>query len=298
MTITTIPPRIHVLAKPTGAKCNLGCAYCFYLEKDQLYPDSRFRMSDEVLESYIVQLIESHRSNTVSVTWQGGEPTLMGVDFFRRAIAFQKKHARPGMTFENSLQTNGTLLTDEWCKFLRENDFLVGISIDGPRELHDAYRVDRAGKPTFDSVMRGLGLLQAHEVDYNILVSVNRRTADYPLAIYKFFRDEADSDWLQFIPVVERVGESGVSDRSVTPEQWGDFLVAVFDEWAGNDVGRMFVQIFEAAVSKWMACPRRECAFSNRPVATPSPSSTTGISIPATTSSTPTICWATSRSPK
>ena len=212
-------------------------------------------MSDDVLERYIVQLIESHRSNSVTVTWQGGEPTLMGVDFFRRAIAFQEKHARPGMTFENSLQTNGTLLTDEWCEFFRENSFLVGISIDGPRELHDTYRVNRAGKPTFDAVMRGLALLQKHEVDHNILVSVNRKSADYPLEIYRFFRDEAESDWLQFIPVIERVGETGVSDRSVTPEQWGEFLVTVFDEWACNDIGRMFVQTFEAAVSKWMGMP-------------------------------------------
>ena len=252
---SSIPPRFHVLAKPTGSKCNLDCAYCFYLKKEQLYPDSRFRMSDEVLERYIVQLIESHRSNIVTVTWQGGEPTLMGIDFFRRAIAFQKKHARPGMTFENSLQTNGTLLTDEWCQFLRNNDFLVGISIDGPRELHDAYRVNRVGKPTFDAVMRGLGLLQKHEVEHNILVSVNRRNADHPLEIYRFFRDDVGADWLQLIPVVERVGESAVSDRSVTPQQWGNFLVTIFDEWASNDVGRMFVQTFEAAVSKWMGMP-------------------------------------------
>ena len=255
VTNATIPPRIHVLAKPTGSKCNLDCAYCFYLEKEQLYPDSRFRMGDEVLERYIVQLIESHRSDTVTVTWQGGEPTLMGVDFFRRAVAFQRKHARPGMRFENSLQTNGTLLTDEWCEFFGENGFLVGISIDGPRELHDTYRVNRAGKPTFDSVMRGLRLLQAHEVDHNILVSVNRNNAAHPLEIYRFFRDEVLSDWLQFIPVVERVGESEATDRSVTPEQWGEFLVTVFDEWAANDVGRMFVQTFEAAVSKWMGMP-------------------------------------------
>ena len=273
---TTIPPRIHVLAKPTGSKCNLDCAYCFYLDKERLYPDSRFRMSDEVLESYIVQLIESHSSNTVTVTWQGGEPTLMGVDFYRRAIAFQQKHARPGMTFENSMQTNGTLLTDEWCEFFRENNFLVGISMDGPGELHDAYRVNRKGKSTFDSVMRGLRLLQKHKVDYNIgrkdteLVSVNRLNADFPLEIYRFFRDEVGADWLQFIPVGERVGEPepplvrigpAVSDRSVTPTQWGEFLIAVFNEWVSHDVGHMFVQTFEAAVRKWMGIPSGMCIF-------------------------------------
>ena len=255
MATASIPPRIHVLAKPAGPKCNLDCAYCFYLEKDQLYPDSRFRMSNEVLETYIAQLVDSHRSDTVTVTWQGGEPTLMGVDFYRRAIEYQVKHARPGMSFENSLQTNGTLLTDEWCEFFRENNFLIGISVDGPRELHDTYRIDRTGRPTFDSVMHGLELLQTHEVDYNILVSVNRTNADYPLEIYKFFRDEVGADWLQFIPVVEHEGAGEVSDRSVTPEQWGNFLVTVFDEWVSNDVGRLFVQTFEAAVSKWMGMP-------------------------------------------
>ena len=155
MTQTSISQRIHVLAKPTGSTCNLNCSYCFYLQKEQLYPGSRFRMSDEVLESYISQLIECHRTDTVTVAWQGGEPTLMGVDFYRRAIALQEKYRRPGMRFENTLQTNGTLLNDEWCEFLRKNNFLVGISIDGPRRLHDTYRVDRAGKPTFDRAMRG-----------------------------------------------------------------------------------------------------------------------------------------------
>ena len=270
MTTATIPPRIHVLAKPTGSKCNLDCAYCFYLKKEKLYPDSRFRMTDEVLETYIRQLIESHQSNTVTVAWQGGEPTMMGLDFFRKAIAYQKKHARPGMTFENTLQTNGTTLTDEWCEFLKENDYLIGISIDGPRELHDTYRVTRDGRPTFDHVMRGLRLLQKHDVDYNVLVSVNRINADHPLEVYRFFRDEVKTDWLQFIPVVERVdgGEvspflkgTAVSERSVTPEQWGHFLTTIFDEWVRNDVGRLFVQTFEAAVRNWMGLPSGMCVF-------------------------------------
>ena len=156
MTTPTAPPRIHVLAKPTGAICNLDCSYCFFLDKELLYPGSRFRMPDDVLEAYIRQLIESHRSNQVTVAWQGGEPTLMGIDFFQRAIAYQEQYKRPGMTFENTMQTNGTLLDDAWCEFFREHDFLIGISIDGPRHLHDTYRVDKGGKPTFDAVMRGL----------------------------------------------------------------------------------------------------------------------------------------------
>ena len=151
-----------MLAKPTGAACNLACAYCFFLDKELLYPDSRFRMSDEVLEAYIRQLIEAHGGNQVTVAWQGGEPTLMGLEFYRRAIEVQKKYARPGMTFENTMQTNGTLLDDEWCEFFKENDYLIGISIDGPRHLHDTYRLDKGGGPTFDRVMRGLRLLQKH----------------------------------------------------------------------------------------------------------------------------------------
>jgi uncharacterized protein len=257
----TIPPRIHVLAKPTGSVCNLNCSYCFYLRKELLYPGSSFRMSDEVLEKYICQLIESHHSDKVTVAWQGGEPTLMGVDFYRRAIELQEKYRRPGMTFENTMQTNGTLLNDEWCEFLRENDFLIGISIDGPRELHDAYRVDKRGMPTFDNAMRGLRLLQKHGVEYNVLVTVNRTNADRPLDVYRFLRDEAGSSWMQCIPMIERLSEGAVtpyqqgttvSDRTVESEQWGGFLIAIFDEWVGRDVGNIFVQTFEAAVRSWL----------------------------------------------
>ncbi len=261
MTSNKTPPRIHVLAKPTGAICNLDCSYCFFLDKEALYPGSRFRMSDEVLESYIRQLIESHRTDKVTVAWQGGEPTLMGIDFYRRAIACQEKYKKPGMSFENTMQTNGTLLDDEWCEFLRENNFLIGISIDGPRELHDTYRVDKGGRPTFDAVMRGLRLLQKHGVEYNILTTVNRVNGDYPVEVYRFLRDEARTSWIQFIPVVERINEDGatlvqqgstVSDRSVTPEQLGSFLSDIFDEWVRNDVGKVFVQTFEAAVRNWL----------------------------------------------
>ena len=271
MTTHPIPPRVHVLAKPTGAACNLDCAYCFFLNKERLYPGSRFRMSDEVLENYICQLIASHRSSQVTVAWQGGEPTLMGLDFYRRAIDLQEKYRKPGMRFENTMQTNGTLLDDEWCAFLRENDFLVGISIDGPRKLHDVHRVDKRGRPTFDRVMRGLRLLQKHGVEYNILVTVNRVNAGDPLAVYRFLRDEAGTSWMQFIPAVERLNEEGislyqegtaVSDRTVQPEQWGDFLNAIFDEWVRHDVGKVFVQTFEAAVRNWLG-PRSSgmCVF-------------------------------------
>jgi uncharacterized protein len=261
---TNAPPRIHVLVKPTGAACNLACAYCFFLDKELLYPDSKFRMSDEVLEAYIQQLVEAHRSNHVTVAWQGGEPTLMGLEFYRRAIEYQKRYARPGMTFENTMQTNGTLLDDEWCEFFKENDYLIGISIDGPRHLHDTYRLDKGGGPTFERVMRGLRLLQKHGVEYNILVAVNRTNADHPLEVYRFLRDEAQTTWIQFIPVVERIDDQGhtiyqkgtrVSERSVRPEQLGRFLIQIFDEWVRHDVGRVYVQTFEAAVRNWLRMP-------------------------------------------
>jgi len=266
----TTPPRFHVLAKPSGATCNLACSYCFFLDKELLYPNSKFRMSEETLEAYIQQLIAAHRSNQVTVAWQGGEPTLMGVDFYRKAIQFQEKYRRPGMTFENTMQTNGTLLNDEWCEFLKENNYLIGISIDGPRHLHDAHRVDKGGAPTFDKVMRGLRLLQKHGVEYNVLTTVNRVNADYPREVYHFLRDEVGTEWIQFIPVVERMNPDGlnltqvgdhVSPRTVRAEQFGRFLIQVFDEWVTNDVGKLFVQTFEAALRNWMRMPPGICVF-------------------------------------
>ena len=171
------PEAFHLLAKPTGAICNLDCAYCFFLDKEVFYPGSNFRMSDEVLERYIRQLIESHQVDRVNIAWQGGEPTLMGLDFYRRAMELAEEHRRPGMTFLHTMQTNGTLLDDEWCAFFKAHNFLIGISIDGPRKLHDVYRVDKGGAPTFDNVMRGLRLLQKHEVDYNILTRTGLQCA-------------------------------------------------------------------------------------------------------------------------
>ena len=244
-----------------GAICNLDCAYCFFLDKEVFYPGSKFRMSDDVLEQYIRQLIESHQTDSVNIAWQGGEPTLMGLDFFRRAMALVEKYRRPGMRFLHTMQTNGTLLDDEWAAFFKEHNFLIGISIDGPRALHDVYRVDKGGKPTFDRVMRGLRLLQEHGVEYNILTTVNRVNGDYPLEVYRFLRDEAGTDWMQFIPVVERINVDGltlyqeggtVSERSVLPEQFGRFLSTIFDEWVRHDVGRIYVQTFEATLRNWL----------------------------------------------
>ena len=257
----TIPPRIHVLAKPTGSVCNLSCSYCFYLSKEQLYPGSSFRMSEEVLEKYLRQLIESHHDKTVTVAWQGGEPTLMGVNFYRRAIELQEKYRRSGMTFENTMQTNGTLLNEEWCEFFRENNFLVGISLDGPKHLHDTYRRDKKGRQTFDRVMNAVRLLQKHSVEHNVLVTVNRKNAEHPLQVYRFLRDDVGARWMQFIPSIELLREESltphrhlapVSVRTVKPEQWGSFLIAIFDEWVGRDVGKTFVQTFEAAVRMWL----------------------------------------------
>jgi len=258
------PPAFHLLAKPTGAVCNLDCKYCFYLPKERLYPGSRFRMAEELLETYIRQLIESHQTPEVTVAWQGGEPTLMGLDFFKLSVEYAEKYKKQGQTISYTMQTNGVKLDDEWCAFFKEHHFLIGISIDGPRELHDAYRVDRGGQGSFDRVMRGLRLLQKHGVEYNILTTVNRINADYPLDVYRFNRDEAGTDWMQFIPVVERINENGlalyqegttVSERSVLPEQLGIFLSTIFDEWVRNDVGQVFVQTFEAAARNWLGLP-------------------------------------------
>ena len=255
------PPAFHMLAKPTGAICNLDCAYCFFLDKEVFYPGSKFRMSDATLEQYIKQLIEAHQVDEVTVAWQGGEPTIMGLDFYRRAMTLVEKYRRPGMRFLHTMQTNGTLLDDDWVAFFKEHNFLIGISLDGPRVLHDVYRVDKGGGPTFDKVMRGIRLLQEHGIDYNVLTTVNRVNADYPLEVYRFLRDEVGTTWMQFIPVVERINEDGltlrqegdqVSDRSVHPEQFGRFLSTIFDEWVQHDVGQIFVQTFEAALRNWL----------------------------------------------
>jgi uncharacterized protein len=263
----SLPRAFHVMAKPSGSACNLRCEYCFFLKKEKLYPNSNFRMSDEVHEAYIKQLLSAHQVPQITVAWQGGEPTLMGLDFFRRSLELQKKHKKTGTRIENTFQTNGILLNDDWCRFFHDNRFLVGLSMDGPQQLHDHYRKDRGGHGTFDRVMRAARLLQEHEVEFNILCTVNRKNADHPLRVYRFFRDELQAQYLQFIPVVERDNESGfqegckVTDRSVRPAQWGRFLIEIFDEWLKRDVGRMFVLNFDGALAGWLGMAGTVCIF-------------------------------------
>ena len=258
------PPAFHLLAKPRGAICNLDCKYCFYLSKEELYKGSSFRMTDEMLETYIRQLIESHNVPDVTVAWQGGEPTLMGLDFFRRSIVYEKEYAKPGMQIQNTIQTNGTLINDEWAAFFKENNFLVGLSIDGPREMHDYYRVDRQGEPTFDKVMRGLSFLQKHGVEWNALTTIHHANADHPVEVYRFLRDECKAEFIQFIPIVERLtpDRNMVTERSTTAEQYGKFLVGVFEEWVKRDIAKVYVQMFDVALANWHGEPSGLCVHS------------------------------------
>ena len=277
----------HLLAKPTGAVCNLDCKYCFFLSKEMLYPGSRFRMADELLETYIRQLLESQASNEVIVGWQGGEPTLMGLPFFERSVELVERFKKPGQQVSYTMQTNGTKLDDRWCRFLKKHKVLVGLSVDGPKALHDVYRVDKGGKGSFDDVMRGWRCLNDRGVDVNILCTVHAANAGHPLEVYHFFRDELKTRFVQFIPIVERVtpqllpiankgwGERGsdprplyllegnqVTERSVGSEQWGRFLIGVFDEWVKADVGTVYVQMFDAALASWVGAPPSMCIFS------------------------------------
>jgi uncharacterized protein len=250
----------HVLVKPRGPVCNLACRYCFYTSKVDLYRDSSFRMSDDVMEAYLRQVIQAHEGPEVTIAWQGGEPTLMGLDFFRRSIGLQRKLLRPGQRAFNTIQTNGTMLDDDWCAFFRENDFLVGISVDGPKELHDEFRVDLVGKPSFERVMKGVRLLQKHKVEHNALVTINSANSDHPLKVYRFLRDDAGFRFIQFIPIVERVpGKSKATAESVTPGKYGRFMVGVFDEWVKRDVGEVFVQSFDSALANWHGEPPSVC---------------------------------------
>lgn len=274
VTVPDAPAAFHVMAKPTGAICNLNCEYCFFLSKELLYRGSRFRMAEDLHETYIQQLLESHQhASEVVVAWQGGEPTIMGLDFFRRSIELQRKHARPGQRVINTLQTNGTLLDADWASFLKEHGFLVGVSIDGPREVHDRYRVDKGGKPTFNRVLRGLDHLRRHGVDWNVLTCVHATNGDLGSEVYKFLRDKVGAHFIQFIPVVERrtaesiltTNDEGdtkgdwlytqegdlVSNRSVLPDQYGRFLIDVFEEWVRRDIGSIYVQMFDTALAHW-----------------------------------------------
>lgn len=276
------PRPFHLLAKPTGAVCNLDCAYCFFLSKEMLYPGSAFRMADELLEQYVRQLLEAHSGVAeVQVAWQGGEPTLMGVEFFRRSIELVDRYLQPGQRAAYSIQTNATLLDDEWAAFFREHRFLVGVSIDGPRELHDAFRVNKGGAGSFDQVMGGLGHLRAAGVEWNALTTVHATNGDRGREVYRFLRDECDARFVQFIPIVERVAEAAldgsvpwsswrdrpfytqegdrVTGRSVTGEQYGRFLIDVFEEWVRRDIGEVYVQMFDVALANWVGEPPSLC---------------------------------------
>ena len=270
-------PSFHIMTKPIGPICNLDCKYCFYLEKENLYPNTRhWAMAPEVLERYIEQYIAAQPIDEVHFAWQGGEPTLLGVDFFRSVIALEQKYAS-GKTIHNALQTNATLIDDEWGQFLAEHNFLVGVSIDGPQELHDHYRVDKGNAATFDRVMRGIRKLQDQMVEFNTLTVVNRHNSNYPLEVYRFLK-EIGSGFMQFIPVVERKaterGADGlvliqpsfdrsaeVTEWSVEPLAYGRFLAEIFDEWVKRDVGRYFVQQFDVALESWLGMKASLCVF-------------------------------------
>lgn len=259
------------MVKPRGASCNLECAYCYYLGKRGLYPSSSFRMSDELLLIFTREYIRAQRVPEVVFSWQGGEPMLAGLDFFRRAMELQRRFRRPGMHIANTIQTNGTLLDDEWGRFLRANGFLVGLSLDGPRDMHNVYRRDGAGEPTFERVMAGLSVLKRHRVDFNILTCVHAANAEHPTEVYQFLRGEANGpgggQFIQFIPVVGQdlratgIGDERLASHSVSGRQYGDFLITIFDEWVRHDVGRVFVQVFDVALASWTGQAPGLCVF-------------------------------------
>ena len=261
------PLAFNVMVKPRGAVCNLDCQYCYYLRKEQLYPDGDFRMDDDVLEAFTRQYIRAQQVPEVTFAWQGGEPLLAGLEFFERALQFQQKYSRPGMIIKNAVQTNGVLLDDEWCRFFKRYDFLVGISIDGPHEMHDAYRVDKGGQPTLDRVMAGVEFLNKHSVDFNTLTCVHTANVDYPLEVYRFLRGKVEAHFMQFIPIVLRDNETGFQEgnaltpHSVTGKQYGSFLKTIFDEWVRRDVGTVFVQIFDVALAAWAGESPGLCIF-------------------------------------
>ncbi len=260
------PQSFHVMVKPRGALCNLDCAYCYYLHKARLYPGSDLRMSDETLETFTRQYIAAQSTPQrgvpeITFGWQGGEPLLAGLDFFRRAVELQERHRRPGARVSNNVQTNGVLLDDEWCRFFHQHNFLVGLSLDGPRPLHDAYRQDKGGQPSFEHVLRGLDFLKKHQVEFNVLTTVHAANAEHPLEVYYFLRDQAGAQFVQFIPIVQRDESGGVTARSVGARQYGEFLSAIFDQWVRRDVGRVFVQIFDVALAAWAGERPGLCVF-------------------------------------
>lgn len=267
---------LYVMLKPAGAHCNLACKYCYYLEKNKLYPTAqRHLMSDEMLEQFTREYIEAQTMNQVLFTWHGGEPLLRSIDFYRKALSLQQKYAG-GRRIDNVIQTNGTLLTDEWCEFFAQNHWLVGISIDGPQPDHDHYRLTAAGKPSWKKVMQGIKLLKKHGVEWNAMAVVNAYNANHPMEFYRFFKENG-CQFLQFTPIVERLtrhedgrtlasladkDEISLSEASVAPEQWGYFLCAIFDEWVRKDVGKSFVEIFDCTLANWMGISPGICAYS------------------------------------
>ena len=267
---------LYVMLKPAGAHCNLACKYCYYLEKNKLYPTAqRHLMSDEMLEQFTREYIEAQTMNQVLFTWHGGEPLLRSIDFYRKALSLQQKYAG-GRRIDNVIQTNGTLLTDEWCEFFAQNHWLVGISIDGPQPYHDHYRLTAAGKPSWQKVMQGIKLLKKHGVEWNAMAVVNAYNVNHPLKFYRFFKENG-CQFLQFTPIVERLtrhedgrtlasladkDEIPLSEASVAPEQWGYFLCAIFDEWVRKDVGKIFVEIFDCTLANWMGISPGICAYS------------------------------------
>ena len=267
---------LYVMLKPAGAHCNLACKYCYYLEKNKLYPTAqRHLMSDEMLEQFTREYIEAQTMNQVLFTWHGGEPLLRSIDFYRKALSLQQKYAG-GRRIDNVIQTNGTLLTDEWCEFFAQNHWLVGISIDGPQPYHDHYRLTAAGKPSWQKVMQGIKLLKKHGVEWNAMAVVNAYNANHPMEFYRFFKENG-CQFLQFTPIVERLtrhedgrtlasladkDEISLSEASVVPEQWGYFLCAIFDEWVRKDVGKIFVEIFDCTLANWMGISPGICAYS------------------------------------
>lgn len=280
-------PQMNVMLKPSGSQCNLDCTYCFYLHKENLlHPKQKQRMSEPLLEQFIAQYIQQQQTTHITFYWQGGEPTLMGLDYYKKAVQLQRKYTLPGVTIDNNFQTNGILLNDDWCAFFKKHNFLIGLSIDGPQHLHNLYRKNKAGKDSYLQVRQAASLLHKYQVSFTTLTAVNRETARRPIEVYQFLRDEIRSPFIQFIPIVEprqfrthapqcgdvdvpprqhtsaaRPGfpDSVVESWSVDPDEWGTFLSTVFDAWFAHDLGRVYVQYFEAAVELWMGLPSPLC---------------------------------------